>query len=199
MINKIFLTFFLFSSILIFYSCGEDDEKIRVPFPVDTSLVSIIYENEELGIKLNPPKSWELTSSEFSEKIIARLSKTRTGYESFVYLPKVLFYDEAAKAVLTIGSFKTTTDKSNFTGGFEEYLNNIRTKYHKDEYMNKKVINNSTEFNVLEIDSKNLFSYQILLNNKAGNLIRVEYSCRNDFKNKLLPVIESSIGTISLL
>lgn len=181
---------------MIFYSCGGDDEKRQVPFPVDTAFISHSYENEELGIKLNPPKKWELTSSEFSEKIIARLSKTRTGYESFVYVPKVLFYDDETKAVLNLGSFKTTTDKSNFTGGFEEYLNSIKTKYRKDEYSNSEVLNNGVKINVLKIDSQNLFSYQILLKNKAGNLIRIEYSCRTDFRNKILPLIESSIGTI---
>ncbi|MCO6473526.1 MAG: hypothetical protein PHW27_14400 [Melioribacteraceae bacterium] len=199
MIKKILSLLLLLSTFAIFHSCGEEVDKSQSPFPVDTSLVSAGYKNEELGVKLNPPKEWVLTSSEFSEKIIPRLSKTRTGYESFVYIPKVLFYNEVTKAVLNIGSFKTTTDKSNFTGGFEEYLNSIKIKYHINEYSNIEVLNNGVKINVLKIDSNNLFSYQVLFNNKSGNLIRIEYSCRNDFKNELLPLIESSIGTLTLI
>lgn len=197
--KKIIIALLFFSSMLVFQSCGDDAEEAETPFPVDSTLVAENYNNSELGLNLHPPRNWELTSSEFSEKIIARLSKTRTGYESFVYLPNVLFYDEDTKAVLNIGSFKTTTDKSNFSGGFEEYLNSIKTKYNSSEYTNKEILSNGLKINLLKINSNNLFTYQILFTNKSGNLIRVEYSCRSELEKKLMPIIESSIGTLRLI
>lgn len=195
-LNKVLIQkerLFLLVSVFIITSCGgkqnADDTEY---FLSNRSEIGIELVDQELGLKFNPPKNWELTPSSLSRKIENKINQN----DSFIYEPVYLFFNNKTRAILSVGKIVASDSLLSGSAKLNFYKNYLVSKY-KDA--NLSVGNFSIEdvqLSQVRYEKENLIAYKIFFLNSRKEIIQLEYSVQKDALNSCLIAIKSSIGTI---
>jgi hypothetical protein len=196
MLGKTLVKIFLFSSIIILYSCSGKKAGDDSDFFLDNkNEIGIELADQELGVKFNPPKDWELTPSSLSRKIE---NKTNLS-DGFVYQPVYLFFNRASLGVLSSG--KVISNDTTLTGSakLNYYKSFLAKKYKNANLSLANFVNAKIQFTQIKYEKENLVSYKLFFQNSRNEIVQFEYSVRKEILEQSLNAIKSSIGSIRSL
>jgi hypothetical protein len=193
---KILIKIFFFSSIIFLFSCsGKKTESDFDFFLSNKNEIGIELADQELGIKFNPPKEWELTSSSLSKKIENKTNQS----DGFVYQPIYLFFNKTSLGVLSVG--KVISADTTLTGSakLNYYKSFLAGKYRSANLSLGNFTNAKIQFTQIKYEKENLVSYKLFFQNSRNEIVQFEYSVRKEILEQSLVSIKSSIGSINPL
>ncbi|MCX6167815.1 MAG: hypothetical protein NTX65_00625 [Ignavibacteriales bacterium] len=185
----------LFSSFIII-SCGKgkNDQADSDYFSFDKSKLGMEVVDQDLGIKFYPPISWELRQTLISKKIEAR--DVANPGDHFIYEPTYVFFDNSSGGLLSVGKVVTNDTSLAKSSRLNYYKGLISTKHKNDKLSSSNFIHSKIYFSQFTIEKQNLFSYKLVFENNAGQIIQFDYTIPSGYLETAQPLIKSSIGSI---
>ncbi len=183
-------------SYFIIISCGKgkNNQNDSDFFSFDKSKLGIEVVDQELGIKFNPPISWELRQTSISKKIESRDASNPNDH--FVYKPTYVFFDNSTGGLLSVGKVVTNDTTLAKSSRLNYYKGLISTKNKNDKFTGGNFIHSKIYFSQFILKKQNLISFKLVFENTAGQIIQFDYTIPAGYLETAQPVIKSSIGSI---
>ena len=187
---------FLFLTILTLYSCSGKKVDDNSDFFIENkNEIGIELVDQDLGIKFNPPKGWELTPSSLSKKIENKLNPN----DGYVYQPIYVFFNRASLGFLSAGKVILTDTTLASSAKLNYYKSFLTDKYKNVNCSLGNFSNNKIYFTQFRYEKANLISYKLFFQNSKNEIVQFEYSIRKEILEQSSIAIKSSIGTIRSL
>lgn len=190
--NFLYQILILFSIIIVFSCSGKGENNDSDFFLSDKNEIGIELLDQDLGVKFNPPKDWELTPASLSKKIE---NKTNTG-DGFIYQPVYLFFNRSNLGVLSAGRIISADSTLSGSAQLNYYKSFLAEKYKNSELTLGSFTHAKINFTQIKYEKENLISYKIFFLSSRNKIIQFEYSIRKENLDKSLTAIKSSIGSI---
>lgn len=190
--NKLNYIFILFSIPFIFSCSGKSDKSDSDFFLTNKNEIGIELIDQDLGVKFNPPKDWELTPSSLSKKIE---NKASAG-DGFIYQPVYLFFNRSNLGVLSAGKIISADSTLSGSAQLNYYKSFLAEKYKNSELTLGNFTHSKLNFTQVKYEKENLISYKIFFISSRNIIVQFEYSIRKENLDANLASIKSSIGSI---
>ncbi|MFA7422017.1 MAG: hypothetical protein WCZ90_20200 [Melioribacteraceae bacterium] len=187
----------LLAALGLFSHCGDknkSDDNTEL-YTTDKSQIGIEISDEELGVKFNPPKDWELTPSSLSKKIENR----NNPGDGFIYEPVYVFFDKVNGSVLSGGKVNSTDSLVSKSSEINFYKGLLSAKYKNSKMSLHNFVQSGISFTLVRFSKENLTAHKLFFQNSKQQIVQLEYSFRKDFADSVLPAIKASIGSVRLI
>lgn len=181
----------------LFSHCGDKNKSNEDSelYTNDKSMIGIEISDEELGIKFNSPKDWELTPSSLSKKVENR----NNPGDGFIYEPIYVFFEKEHGSVLSVGKVNSTDTLISKNSEVNFYRGLLSSKYKNSEMSLHSFVHSRIEFTLVRFSKENLTAYKLFFQNRRQQIVQLEYSFRKNSAELVVPAIKASIGSIRLI
>ena len=189
----------LFILIFLIISCEEEKTPEKVFYSPGTSLLQQMATDFDLGIKFNPPKKWDLRSTEISKRI-----ENKGGYKGFrgefIYSPSYVYFDDSTTSVLSLGKVIPPDSLKGRDGLLNLYSQILVSKESTNtDYEIDQFIKDGVKFTQFSIDRGSIISKRLVFQNSFKDIIQFEYTSKAKHFTSEYEKIKQSIGSITLL
>ncbi|PKL82044.1 MAG: hypothetical protein CVV24_12170 [Ignavibacteriae bacterium HGW-Ignavibacteriae-3] len=198
-LNSIYGKYFLLGALAVsaaaIISCnkGSSDQGDSGHFSFDKSKQGIEIVDQELGIKFNPPKNWELRQTMVSKKIESGGSNPG---DQFIYHPTYIFFNDSTGGLLSAGKVETSDTSLAKSTRLNFYKGLINSKHKNDNISAVNFVHSKLYFSQFRVEKQNLISYKLIFENTAGEIIEFDYTIPLTHLEGTQPYINASIGSI---
>lgn len=197
--SKIYKVILFVFPILLLFKCsgdngGGDGSNF---FTIDNSKLGIEIIDNDLGIKISPPKNWVLMPSSISKKVEVK-SGIVNSQENFIYQPVYIFFDDQTSGICSIGKVMAGDSTLSQNSKMNYYKSMLAAKYKENELSLGNFKKSGIAFSQLKFKKEKLISVKLLFENKRGEIIQVDYTIPSNYYKSMEPYIKSSAGSIIL-
>ncbi len=201
-LNKFFtLLLPFFVCLFLLFGCGKGNEFGSAGdfASVDTSLIGIEISDSNLGVKFNPPKNWELTSTLASKKVLGLGGKGSKEKGRFIFLPAYIFFNHETDQLLNVGTVVFDDSGKTFAADFELYKSTLSRSLNPNIKSMANFVKDGLHFTYFKGEQQNFVWIKIICQNLKGSTVQFDYNSTKDNFAAQEKAIKSSIATIQLV
>jgi hypothetical protein len=185
--------------------CGSDEvsentaKAPELQFNIDMAKLGAVYQQDDYGITLYPPKGWELVSAEVFQQLKEQISKN-ISVQEVSFEPIDMFFNEENQSILSIAHI-IDVNKQGITDQdlLKKYQEFLTSEINSSLLKKGEFLKDGIHFVQVLIQDGDRVIFKLLVQNVKNQLIEFDYIVLKSTYNSEVKAIESSIGTISFI
>lgn len=200
---KKMISIFLYAFLWLFFCSNQNknantDTLPEAYFDIDSAKIGKLFQNDDYGIRFNPPRAWELVSPEIFEKISEHVSY-RGSDQEFSFKPIYIFLDQENGSMLSISVLSSVDDTVSTEDLLKRYRELLDVRFGSSELKKVAFSKDGIGFLQFLIQEKDKVIFKLLFENLENQVIQLDYIVSRTIYPSEVKAIESSIGSILLV
>lgn len=187
-------------SVLFLVACDNSKESSKpdeLKFNVDEAKLGSEITNESLGVKFNPPLSWNAIDSTLIAKMKGQLKTQTVRNDSIKVTLKDVFMKQENRSLLSISKLSFN---NSITSPKEFYDEKVTNKFSRASLFKRgEFLKDDIKFIQYLVQNGGNVNFKLLFNNEDNETIQFDYILNKKNYSNQLRAIESSIGSIKLI